>query len=113
MGIISAITHKDHIDYNYQLFLKIKNKIGFLKSTQYMDWFHDKYNNKQPHHVFSSIGNLKTTDYCCVPVTLIEHRNIENIGEAQWAIDNLDLLFNTMIDYIRYLESTCPPSIQS
>lgn len=70
-----------------------------------MNWFHERYPNRDPHHPFGSIGSLKTTDYFCVPLTRTEHQHVDAAGEAYWAIDNLDLALNTAIEYISFLEN--------
>lgn len=91
-----------HNNPEYLLYLRLKNSIGFDKSKQFMDWFHNEYPTKDPHHLWGSYGSIKTTDYTCVPVSRIEHSTME--CEWQWAIDNLPLVFTTMIKYIKYLE---------
>jgi len=89
----------------YIIFTRLKNVIGFHRSQQFKDWFHQRYPDKDIHHVFGSIGKLKTSDYCSAPLGRIQHSTIPN--EADWAIDNLELMIDCMIQYIRHLEELC------
>ena len=88
--------------FKYLLYIRLKNTIGYHRSQQYKDWFHNKYPDKDPHHPFGSSGSLKTSDYSCIPLSRIQHSNIDN--EQNFAIDNLDFILQTMIEYIIHLE---------
>ncbi len=105
MATIPPFNQKLQNDYDYQLFIRLKNQIGFQKSKQYMDWFHSEYPEKDPHHPFGSIGSLKTTDLACIPLSRIEHESIED--EYSFAIWNLPLVFRTIFEYIKFLEEQC------
>ena len=92
-------------EVRYSIFVQIKNKIGFHRSQSFKDWFHNKYPGMDPHHPFGSNGMLKTSDYTCIPLPRVTHSAIRN--EPLFAIENLDLIFDTMQRYIIYLEEKC------
>ena len=91
--------------FKYLLYVRLKNTIGYHRSQQFKDWFHNKYPDKDPHHPFGSHGKLKTSDYTCIPLTRIQHSAIDK--EFEFAIDNLDFMLQTMIKYIKFLEEQC------
>lgn len=88
--------------YAYDLFISIKNTIGFHRAVHFMKWFHEKYPAMDPHHPFGSYGKLKTSDYCCIPVTRIQH-TLE-ADNYEFAINNINMIFKIHIEYIQYLE---------
>lgn len=88
--------------FAYDIYINIKNTIGFHRAKYFMDWFHNKYPAYDPHHPFGSYGPKKTSDYTCIPVTRIEHTHADNY---EYAIDHLSVIFRVMIEYIQYLEN--------
>jgi len=85
------------------IYNRIKNSIGFHRSKKFKDWFHKEFPNKEMHHLFKSYTSIKTSDYCCVPVTREEHLRAEK-DASTYAIYNLATMIGVMIKYILYLE---------
>jgi hypothetical protein len=73
------------------------------RSRAVMMWFHQRYPGMDPHHVFGSLGSLKSSDYAIIPVDRPQHNLHQD--DRGWLIDQLPLVFRVMFDYIAYLES--------
>ena len=88
-----------------ELYNRLKNTVGFDRSPKFIKWLHAKYPGKIQHHCFGSYSqNLKTSDYCSVPLTIEEHEIAEK-DKSNFVIDNIHVMLKIMIDYIKFLES--------
>ncbi len=87
-----------------ELFNACKNHAGFLSSQRFREWFHNRYPDKDQHHIFGSYTAIKTSDYCSVPVSDTEHQRAEK-DKSGFFILKLPQMINIMIHYIKYLES--------
>ena len=66
-------------------------------------WFARRYPGMDPHHVFGSLGSLKSTDYAIIPVDRATHDAHQD--DRGWLIDQLPLVFRVLFDYIAHLEA--------
>lgn len=85
------------------IFNACKNQVGFYRSEYFKEWFHKEYPGMDMHHLFCSIGPLKTSDFYSIPLTRQSH-NLAHKDNSQFAIDNLPELFKVITKYILYLE---------
>ena len=87
------------------LYNRIKHSVGFHRSKRFIKWFHNKFPEKEQHHVFGSFSqSLKTSDYCSVPVGPNHAESKAEKDKSNFAIESLPDMINVMQDYIRYLE---------
>ena len=94
------IKNSDDIVYN-----SLKNKIGFDRAKNHLQWVGKNNPGKQLHHLFGSYSqSLKTSDYAVVPVTAEEHQKAEK-DKSGFAIEKLPVLFNILVNRIKFLES--------
>jgi hypothetical protein len=87
-----------------ELYIAIKNKIGFDKSKKFKDWFHKEFPGMEQHHGCGSYTGIKTSDFFSMPVTRQQHELAEK-DKSGFCIQNLPMFIVTMIKYIRFLES--------
>jgi len=87
------------------LFKRIKNIALHKphKSPQYIAFLKEKYQYQGDfHHVFGSLGSLKSTDLLGVIVSHDEHMRGES--DREWIIEQLPQAIKNLIDYVVYLE---------
>jgi hypothetical protein len=88
------------------LFKRIKN-IALMsphRSETYRGFLRRKYNaDFDFHHVFGSLGSLKSTDLLAVMVSREEHMKGEL--DRDWIIAQLPQAIKNLIDYTIYLEN--------
>jgi hypothetical protein len=88
------------------LYNRLKNNVGFFRSTKFKKWFHDKYIGCEMHHCFGSVSqNLKTSDYCSIPVVPNHAESRAEKDKSNFAIEHLPDLINVLQCYIIYLEN--------
>ena len=73
------------------------------RSARCLEYFRSRYPGMDPHHVFGSLGSLKSSDYAIVPVDRVTHSLHQD--DRGWLIDQLPLVLRFMMDYISHLES--------
>jgi hypothetical protein len=94
---------RSEIDIIYN---NLKNRVGFHRSKKFIKWFHENYPGMQMHHLFGSYSQkLKTSDYCSVPVTAVQHAEAEK-NKSEFAVRNLDKMIEVMQKYLIHLENS-------
>jgi hypothetical protein len=58
---------------------RLKHEVGMTnpqRSQRYKDFITNRV--QDPHHLMGSLGYLKSSDYCCIPLSHEEHMRIQN-----------------------------------
>ena len=86
------------------MYKKFRHEIKPWHSEDYLEWFHKKFPDRDPHHLLGSIGPLKLTDSLIIPVMRIEHSIIHEDPEEEF---NRSIVFSINIfqEYVTHLKS--------
>jgi len=86
------------------IYNNLKTNVGFWKSIEFKEWFHNTYPGMTMHHVFGSYTSIKTSDYCSIPLSKKDHIEAEK-DKSKVAIEQLAQMINVMQAYIIHLEN--------
>ena len=83
---------------------KARHEIKPWKSDEYLEWFRQKFMERDPHHLLGSMGNLKLTDSLLMPISRAIHNSLKGDKAAEYAEENIILSLNIFQEYVTYLE---------
>lgn len=73
-----------------------------VQSKRYKAWVMQEHPGKTFHHIFGSLGSLKSSGYMGVAVPFKEHS--DNQDERRWLIEQLPQALDNLLRYVKELE---------